>query len=72
MKIKEIDFSKYKYTRICVITDHGDEFFPAGAEDAVINVLGEREVQAEGISVDEDGIWLTVPTVKKNEDNAAE
>lgn len=65
MKIKELDFSQYKYMRVCVETCHGPEFFPLGTEDAIKNALGENEIDTEkGVSTDEENVWLTIPTVK--------
>lgn len=66
MKIKELDFSAYTYTRICVTSHSGSEFFPPSSEDAVIKACGEYETSPEGISATEDG-WLVISAEKTGE-----
>lgn len=70
MKIKDFDFSKYVYTRICLEGEHGPEFFPHGTEDALNDAYGECDIDCEtGVSTDEDGIWLTVKIIKAKEED---
>lgn len=57
MKIKEIDFSKYEYQRICVATEHGTVFMPHGKEEKFLELFGEEEIEESGIEAAPSG-WL--------------
>ena len=61
MLVKEIDFSKYSYSRICVIRSEGPAYFPSKAEAYVIKLYGNETVADEnGIEPDSDKDWLNI------------
>lgn len=63
MKIKEIDFAKYEYNRICVATEHGTVFLPVEKEEKLIELFGEEEIEETGIEAAPSG-WLKLSPKK--------
>lgn len=60
MKLKEIDFSKYDYRRICIVTEHGTQNWPEDSDTAVKELHGELEINVDtGIVADGNG-WLQI------------
>ena len=57
MKIKELDLSKYSYKRICINSEHGTVFIPAGLEEKFFELYGEEDIDESGIEAAESG-WL--------------
>lgn len=67
MKVKEIDYTQYKYRRISVNNPHGVETFGLGADaDFLLERYGEEELAEEdGVCVNADGMLVVTLTSKK-------
>ncbi len=57
MKIKEVDFSEYTYTRVCVY-EANQIFYPAGKESLLLEKHGEKEL--EGAPETDEYGWLVL------------
>ena len=70
MLVKEIDFSKYTYSRICVIRSEGPAYFPSKAESYVVKLYGDETVADEkGVEPDSDNDWLNIRLAENKKDS---